>query len=429
VSPTPVDVDVVVVGGGPAGSSSAAMLARLGRSVLLLERDEFPRFHIGESLLACMNQAMEAIGAQDKIRDMRFVQKWGATFGTGDGKHEQWAAFGAPAGVPQPQTWQVERAVFDKFLLDHAISLGADVRYNHRVLDTEFDRDGVTVTFNDNTGTQQTVRAKAVIDASGRWGLLARKFDLRVVEPRLANIGIFSHYSGVPRKEGKRAGDAIIIARDDLGWFWMIPIAEELMSVGVVLRREVYDTWPRMTPEEALDKAIAETPVMANVWMKNAKREWPVRVEKDFSYATKAYAGDRWLLAGDAGSFLDPVFSTGVSIALESGVEAGRALHAALEAGDLSAAQFKRFSARQRARYVAFRRFVVGFYGRHFRDVFFQPDPPKPFFDAVVRLLAGHWRPSLSHRMVLEGFYGTVWLHEKLNFVDPIPGVGTAPRV
>jgi flavin-dependent dehydrogenase len=403
------------------------MLARLGHSVVLLERDAFPRFHIGESLLACMNESMEAIGAQDKIRGMRFVEKWGATFGTGDGNHELWAAFAAPGGVPQPQTWQVERAVFDKFLLDHAVSLGVDVRYNHRVLDAEFDNDGVTVTVNDASGAKQTLRAKAMIDASGRWGLLARKFSLRIDEPKLANIGIFSHYSHVPRKEGKRAGDSIIIARDDLGWFWFIPIGEELMSVGVVLRRDVYDTWPRMTPEEALDKSIAETPAVAKL-MKDAKREWPVRVEKDFSYATKAYAGDRWLLAGDAGSFLDPVFSTGVSIALESGVEAGRSLHDALQAGDFRAARFNQFSARQRARYLAFRRFVVGFYSRHFRDVFFQPDPPKPLFDAVVRLLAGHWRPSFPRRMVLEGFYGAVWLHEKFHFVDPVPGVGTAPR-
>jgi len=239
VTSSALDFDAVVVGGGPAGSSSAAMLARLGRSVVLLERDEFPRFHIGESLLASINEAIEAIGAQDKIRDMRFMEKWGATFGTGDGNFELWAAFGSPGGVPQPQTWQVERAVFDKFLIDHAVSLGVDVRCNHRVLDAAFDPDGVTVTVNEPSGERRTIRAQAMIDASGRWGLLARKFSLRIDEPRLANIGIFSHYSGVPRKEGKRAGDSIIIARDDLGWFWLIPIGESLMSVGVVLRREV----------------------------------------------------------------------------------------------------------------------------------------------------------------------------------------------
>jgi flavin-dependent dehydrogenase len=417
-----------VVGGGPAGSSAATMLARGGRTVVLFERDQFPRFHIGESLLASANDAFDALGVQDKVRAMNFPPKWGATFGTGDGAMELYAGFAEPGGVPQPQTWQVERAKFDQLLLEHAQSCGADVRQGHRVVDVAFDADGVTVEVTGVSGEKLTRRARAMIDASGRWGLLARKFSLRVDEPRLANIGIFSHYSGVPRQKDRRIGDIRIIARDDLGWFWLIPINDELMSVGVVLRREVFDTWPKMTFEEALDRAIADTPAAARL-LANAKREWPVRVEKDFSYGSKGYAGDRWLLAGDAGSFLDPVFSTGVAIALESGVEAGREMLAALQSGNVSAAKFQPFSKRQRARYVAFRRFVVGFYSRHFRDLFFSPDPPKPLFNAVIRLLAGYWEPpTLTSKLFLETFYGAVWLHEKINWVDPVPGVGTAPR-
>jgi flavin-dependent dehydrogenase len=405
------------------------MLARGGRTVILFERDQFPRFHIGESLLASTNDAFDALGVQDKVRAMRFPEKWGAIFGTGCGEIELYAGFAEPGGVPQPQTWQVERAKLDELLLAHARECGVDVRQNHRVVEATFDPDGVTVDVTPPSGERQTVRARGLIDASGRWGLLARKFSLRVDEPRLANIGIFSHFTGVPRNEGPRACDIRIIARDDLGWFWLIPISAELMSVGVVLRREVFDTWPRMSHEEALERAIAETPAVARL-LRNATREWPVRVEKDFSYGSKGYAGDRWLLAGDAGSFLDPVFSTGVAIALESGVEAGREMHAALEANDLSAARFALFSHRQRARYLAFRRFVVGFYSRHFRDLFFQPDPPKPLFNAVVRLLAGYWQPpTLTSRLFLEAFYGAVWLHEKFNFVDPVPGVGTANRL
>jgi flavin-dependent dehydrogenase len=422
------DVDVVVVGGGPAGSSAATMLARGGRSVIVLERDQFPRFHIGESLLASANDAFDALGVQEKVRAMNFPEKWGAVFGTGCGSVEAYAGFAEPGGVPQPQTWQVERAKLDTMLLEHAQSCGADVRQGHRVVDTAFDADGVTVDVTPPSGERQRIRARGLIDASGRWGLLARKFSLRVDEPRLANIGIFSHYAGVPRQAGPRACDIRIIARDDLGWFWLIPINHVLMSVGVVLRREVYDTWPKMTPEETLDRAIAETPAVARL-LQQATREWDVRVEKDFSYGSKAYAGDRWVLAGDAGSFLDPVFSTGVAIALESGVEAGKAFQAALDAGDLRAARFAVYSKRQRARYVAFRRFVIGFYSRHFRDVFFQPDPPRPLFNAVVRLLAGYWEPpSLRSRLFLEAFYATVWLHERLHFVDPVPGVGTVPR-
>jgi flavin-dependent dehydrogenase len=157
--------------------------------------------------------------------------------------------------------------------------------------------------------------------------------------------------------EGRRAGDIRIIGRDDMGWFWFIPVSPELMSVGVVLRRAVYDSWPRMSHEAALERAIADTPAAAAL-MRQAKREWPVRVEKDFSYESSQYAGERWLLAGDAGSFLDPVFSTGVSIALESGIEAAAALDGALRQGDLSRAAFAAFERRSRARYLAFRRFV-----------------------------------------------------------------------
>ena len=426
-APSTFDYDVAVVGGGPAGSSAAAMLARNGHRVVLFERDQFPRFHIGESLLASVNDAFDALGLQEKVRAMGFPQKWGATFGTGDGRVELYAGFAEPGGVPQPQTWQVERARFDEMLLDHAEECGVEVLQGYRVVDVTCEFDGASVEVYDPVGSRRIARVKGVIDASGRWGVLARKFSLRVDEPKLANIGIFSHYSGVPRQEGKRSGDIRVIARDDLGWFWVIPISDELTSVGVVLRREVFDTWPRQSHEATLDRAIAETPAVARL-MKDARREWPVRVEKDFSYGAKRYAGERWVLAGDAGSFLDPVFSTGVAIALESGVEAGRAMSAAIQRNEFGPSQFFTFNRRQRARYKAFRRFVVGFYSRPFRDLFFQPDPPKPLFNAVVRLLAGYWRPSLTTRVMLEAFYFSVWLQQHFQVADPVPGVGSAPR-
>ena len=231
----------------------------------------------------------------------------------------------------------------------------------------------------------------------------------------------------MPRQEGRRAGDIRVIARDDLGWFWVIPISDDLTSVGVVLRREVFDAWPDMTHEEVLQRAIDETPAVARL-MRDARREWPVRVEKDFSYGAKRYAGDRWLLAGDAGSFLDPVFSTGVAIALESGVEAGRAICDAVARDQFKVERFHSFNRRQRNRYKAFRRFVVGFYSRNFRDLFFQPDPPKPLFNAIVRLLAGYWDPPLGSRILLEAFYASVWTQKRFQIADPVPGVGSAPR-
>ena len=352
------DCEVIVVGGGPAGSAAAAWLARAGHSVQLLERDRFPRFHIGESLLASVNDVVAAIGAEEVVRAAGFPKKWGATFMLADGSSERYADFGIAPGVPSPQTWQVPRATFDDLLLRHAASSGVIVREAHRVHDASFDDQGVTVRVQDaERGVPRSVRARALIDATGRGGLLSRKFNLRVDEPRLANVAVFSHYAGVPRQEGRRAGDIRIVARPDLGWFWLIPISEQLTSVGVVLPRSAFQALPTLAPADLFTSMIADTPVVSRLLV-SARREWPVRIERDFSFSSRAYAGDRWVLVGDAGSFLDPVFSTGVAIALESGLEGAQAVAAGLRKGCLSARQFSRFARRQRRRYLSFRRFV-----------------------------------------------------------------------
>jgi flavin-dependent dehydrogenase len=405
------DCDVIVAGGGPAGSTAAAWLARNGHRVILFERDRFPRFHIGESLLASVNDVLSAIDADSLVRQAGFPQKWGASFMTGDGRVERYADFAVAPDVRTPQTWQVPRATFDHLLLRHAAASGADVRERHRVLDVAFDDHGVTVTVQRVEGVSAPllVRAQVIVDSSGRGALLSHKFDLRVDEPRLANVAVFTHYSGVPRGDGRRAGDIRIVAREDLGWFWLIPISGELMSVGVVLPRAAARALQELEPGALLDRAIAETPVVARL-LASARREWPVRVEKDFSFGSRAYAGDRWVLAGDAGSFLDPVFSTGVAIALESGLEAAQAVADGLAAGDLSVRQFRRFAWRQSQRYRSFRRFVLGFYSQEFRDLFFAEEPPRRLFAALVTVFAGYWRPSLMTRVWVGFFFQLVRL-------------------
>ncbi len=413
------DADVVVAGGGPAGSATAATLARHGHRVVVFERDRFPRFHIGESLLAAANPSFDRLGLQEKIRAAGFTQKWGATLITHLGAEGTPVDFAESREVRAPQTWQVCREKFDLLLLDHARDCGADVRQQHRIETVDFDPGGVTVQVVGPEGETSSVRTRAIVDATGRAGLLARRFQLRVNEPRLANVAIYSHFSGVPRLPDRRLGDIRIIGREDAGWFWMIPIDERLMSVGVVLPMAIYARLEKGSPEAMLQAAIAETPSVAAL-MADSHREWPVRVEKDYSYGARAYSGDRWLLAGDAGSFLDPVFSSGVSIALESGIEAGEALHTALVAGDLSARRFAAFDRVQRRRFRVFRRFVTGFYTPWFRDIFFQPDAPRSIFRAVITVLAGHWRITWRTRVWLEMFFLIVLAQRLLRFATPI---------
>jgi flavin-dependent dehydrogenase len=428
------DFDFAVAGGGPAGSSAAISLGQRGHSVVLFERDTFPRFHIGESLLSTANDAFAALGVTKRIEAASFPAKWGARLYTHDGQSGRYVDFASAWEITRPQTYQVCRQEFDRILLERAREVGVDVREGYNVSACEFAPDAaiLDVASGADAATRR-VRVRAIVDATGRGGLIARKFNLRTEEPRLANIAIFSHYKGVPRLKGPRPDDIRLIARSDAGWFWLIPISKELMSVGVVLPKLLYRSLANGSPEETLDRAIADTPIVAD-FMRDARREWPVRVEKDFSYSSSTYAGDRWLLAGDAGSFLDPVFSTGVSIAMESGIEAGAELHRALMRNDFSAASFAAFSRRQRRRFQSFRRFVVGFYTPQFRDVFFSPRPPDLLFRSVVTILAGKWNASLRTRFLNRLFFGLVSIQKHLNVTrlnfrrDPDAGYPTERR-
>jgi flavin-dependent dehydrogenase len=415
------DFDFAVAGGGPAGSSAAISLGQRGHSVVLFERETFPRFHIGESLLSTANDAFTALGVTKQIEAACFPNKWGARLFTHDGQSGRYVDFTDVREVTRPQTFQVCRQEFDRILLERAREVGVDVREGWNVSACEFALDAAILdaTLRDGDAATKRVRVRALVDATGRGGLIARKFNLRSDEPRLANIAVFSHYTNVPRLEGPRPDDIRLIARSDAGWFWLIPISKELTSVGVVLPVRLYRRLATGSPEETLNSAIADTPLVADL-MRKARREWPVRVEKDFSYSASAYAGDRWILAGDAGFFLDPVFSTGVSVAMESGIEAAAELHRALMTNDFSASSFAAFSRRHRKRFKTFRRFVVGFYTPQFRDIFFSPEPPSLIFRSVVTILAGRWNASLWTRFLNQLFFGAVSIQKRFNITPAV---------
>src|SRR5262245_21854050 len=272
------DFDAVVVGGGPGGSSAATVLARKGRRVLLLEREQFPRFHIGESQLPWSNEVFRELGVHDTIAGAGFVRKWGASFAGLDGAVEQYADFTEAVETPTPQTFQVLRATFDELLLRHSEKCGVDVREQHRALDATFEAAGVTVRFADPGGTEHSVRAGVVVDASGRAGFLAKKHGRHAFDPLLRNIAVHAQYEHSPRLLGEAVGDNRLETRAGVGWRWLGPLREAVSGVGAVIREAVDRRECRAAPEEGATDDLASAPHAAALLMA-AGRVSPARFD------------------------------------------------------------------------------------------------------------------------------------------------------
>ena len=270
--------------------------------VVLFERERFPRFHIGESLLASINDVVARSAPRTSSRRRGSPAKWGATFMTPDGSVERFADFAISDEVPQPQTWQVPRARFDRSAARTrrgmrrrrartASRAGRVVRSRrrHRPL-PRADRCDVA---EPSGRTEQTIRALALVDASGRASIIGRPSTCASTNPNLANVALFSHYAGVPRAEGRRAGDIRVVARRDQGWFWLIPISDELMSVGVVLPRSEFQAQPHLAYEALLGRLIAETPPSPALWSRpsGAGRSASSAISRLARSATPAIAG------------------------------------------------------------------------------------------------------------------------------------------
>ena len=401
------DYDVAVIGGGPGGSTAATTLAQRGRSVVVLERERFPRFHIGESQLPWTNEILRTLGVRDTIAASGFIEKWGASFRGPDGPDERYADFQFARETPTPQTFQVLREKFDEILLRHAEKGGARVLEEHRLVDAAFDSDGVTLSFSDKHGGAGTMRVGVVIDASGRAGVLVKRFGRHEPDPLLLNIAVHAQYEGIPCASGRRAGDIRMFTRPDMGWLWFIPLSDTVISVGAVIPQVVHRRESKATPEESLAHYLAHTPAALPL-LEKAQRVSPARFDADYSYLATRMAGNRWVAVGDAAAFLDPVFSTGVMLAMQGGLEVAEAIDNGLRAGDVSAGIFARYERAVRGRYHHFRRFAVGFYEPAFRKLWYSRPPLRSIFDAVVSVLAGNWRPSLATRALVEVFFAVV---------------------
>jgi flavin-dependent dehydrogenase len=311
-------------------------------------------------------------------------------------------------------------------LLRHAERSGVIVREGYRAVDAAFEPDGVTLRYAGPDGVEQSTRVAVIVDASGRAGFLARKLGRHEHDPVLQQIAVHAQYEGVPRAEGRPAGDIRVLTRPDVGWVWLIPISETVMSVGAVVPTELHRREGKATAEESLEHYLRTTPASPTV-MPDARRVSPARFDADYSYLGTRIAGDRWVAVGDAGAFLDPIFSTGVLLAMQGGLEAAAAIDAGLRAGDLSARRFAPYERTVRKRYHYFRRFVVGFYDPYFRRLLFRRSRRLGIYEAVLSALSGNWRPTFGTRLRIQIFFAIITI-KRLFRIVPAEDIGVWRR-
>ncbi|MBX2850216.1 MAG: tryptophan 7-halogenase [Phycisphaeraceae bacterium] len=361
--------DVIVVGAGPAGATAATLLAQHGRRVVLLEREGFPRYHVGESLLPFCYDTLNRLGLVEKLNDTAFVKKYSVQFATMDGRMSQpFYFFDHLDGHPSGQTWQVERADFDRMMTDNAQDNGVEVRFGvsaNKVLQSSDGR--VTgIQAKDEHGQTIQLHAPMTIDASGRNGFAANAMGWkRKRDPELNKIALWTYYKGGKRGEGRDEGATTVAYIPEKGWFWHIPMHDDRISLGVVGERSYLYRDGLKDP-----LAVIEREVGCNEWVKDAMADaeqfgetW---VTGDYSYRSEHSATDGLVLTGDAFGFLDPVFSSGVFLALTSGQLAADTVHEALSDNDPSAQRFEAYTDEFQSGIEAMRKLVYAFYTEGF---------------------------------------------------------------
>jgi flavin-dependent dehydrogenase len=382
--------DVIVMGGGPAGSSVAGMLSREGRKVILFEKEIFPRHHIGESLMTDTYWTFQRLGVLEKLRESPFVRKYSVQFANPAGKESRPFYFFEAVHHESAVTWQVTRAQFDHLLINHAADQGAVVHQGVLVKQVLFEGDravGVEVQMQD--GTREKFFAKVVVDATGQMAMLSNKFRWRVRDPKLKKAVLYSYFKGAHREPDLNGGATLVLRTQagSGGWFWYIPLENDITSVGIVANPDYLLKGRGQDLAKILDEEIEKCgPCRRRV-------EGSTRVDKiysilDYSYRSKHNAGNGFIIIGDAYGFLDPIYSSGVLLALKMAELAADAIHDAFNHDDFSAARLGQYQTKLDRGIESMRKLVYAFYNDGFSFAGFLRKYPEERVH-IINLLIG----------------------------------------
>lgn len=399
------DYDTIVIGGGPGGSAASTYLARAGRSVLVLEKEHFPRFHIGESLLPYNRELFEEMGVLSALEQAGFPVKHGAQFHLGNASVHLKLRFRNGAFTRQTTAFQVDRARFDHILLQHAARSGATVREGWTVTRFESDSHQVKVEARSDTGELRSFTAAYLLDCSGRANLTGNQERLRITHKELRKVALFGHFEGVRLDEDTAAGDTVIVRLANK-WFWIIPTAPQRISVGLVMDQEEFAR-SGQSPAEMFNQVVQSGTEMRER-MRSARLQTSIQTTTDFSYYNRRLVSGRLLRVGDAAGFMDPIFSAGVYLAMYSGRLAARTTLECLGSERNAAAALASYEKRVFEALRYYWELSLGFYRKPFLELFMQPREVAQVRDAIVAILAGEldggwklrWRRRLFFLLV-----------------------------